>query len=333
MKATTEHIDNLISSFLAEGLSPTEEKELNSWIALSEENRKYFQQQQEIWFSCTNENELKEYDVEKAFRLFKNRINAVSRKSHRLSLKVFVRYAAAIATLCLISYFSYNQGEKNLKGALKQIAVEVPLGSQTRLYLPDNTMVILNAGSRISYPQDFGVYKREVEIEGEGYFEVAHNDKLPFRVKSRDVQVNVLGTKFNIKNYPEDDNVTVFLYKGKVELDNRIKSEAKMLLNPNEYMVMDKKTGMMKKNTVKSETTANWSGGNLIFCNTPMPEVIKSLERSYNVSIRIQTDSLKRYRFNGSFNRAEMSVKDLLEILQATGKMTYTQKGKTITLY
>lgn len=333
MRTTPEHIENLILSFFSESLSPVEEEELNSWIALSEENRKYFQKQQEIWFSCTDENELKEYDAEKAFRLFKNRINASSRKKDGLSLKLVARYAAAILALCLISYFSYNQGENNLKGVLKQITVEVPLGSQTRLYLPDKTMVVLNAGSRISYSQDFGVYKREVEIEGEGYFEVMHNDKLPFKVKSRDVQVNVLGTKFNIKDYPEDDNVTVFLYKGKVELDNRLKSEVKMLLKPNEYMVMDKKDGVMKKGTAKSELTANWSEGNLIFYNTPMSEVIKSLERSYGISIRIQTDSLKRYHFNGSFNRTEMSITDILETLQATGKMTYAQKGKTITLY
>lgn len=332
MKATTEHIDNLISSFLAEGLNPGEEEELNSWIALSEENRRYFQKQKEIWFSCTDENELKEYDAGKAFRLFKNRVDA-SRKIDKLSLKLVLRYAAAIAVLCFISYFSYNQGENNLKDALTQITVEAPLGSQTRLYLPDKSLVVLSGGSRISYPQDFGVYRREVEIEGEGYFEVRHNEKLPFKVRSKDVQVNVLGTKFNVKDYAEDDKVTVFLYKGKVELDNLLKPEAKMLLKPDEYMVIDKKDRVMKKGTAKSGVTVDWSAGNLIFYNTPMTEVIKSLERSYAVTICIQTDSLKCYHFNGSFNRAEMNIKDILEALQGTGKMTYTRKGKMITLY
>ena len=332
MKEIKEHIDNLITSFLSEGLSPAEEEELTSWIALSEENRKYFLDRQEVWFSCMDEKELKEYDVEKAFHLFKKRI-ATSGEGYYLSLKQIFKYAAAVIVLCLISYFSYNWGENNLKDALTKITVEVPLGSQSRLYLPDKSLVILNAGSRISYPQSFGVYSREVEIEGEGYFEVTHNEELPFKVTSKDVEVNVLGTIFNIKDYPEDEEVTVFLYEGKVELDNRIKTEKKMLLKPNEYMVMDKNRGLMRKTTAASEPIPNWSTGNLVFCNTLMTEVTRSLERSYGVVIHLASDSLKTYLFNGSFNRAEMTIKDVLEILKATGKMTYAQKGKEIILY
>ena len=85
--------------------------------------------------------------------------------------------------------------------------------------MPDGTIVILNAGSRIIYPQNFGVYNRDVELQGEGYFEVARNIEMPFYVKTKELQVRVLGTKFNFRDYPEDKEVVVSLLEGRIVLN------------------------------------------------------------------------------------------------------------------
>ena len=137
------------------------------------------------------------------------------RQEFRLS--ALWRYAAIIAVILAVGCFSYWQGGVNVKDTFADISVEAPLGSRTKLYLPDGTLVWLNAGSRMTYSQGFGVDNRKVELEGEGYFEVQRNEKLPFFVKTKDLQLQVLGTKFNFRDYPEDHEVVVSLLEGKVE--------------------------------------------------------------------------------------------------------------------
>ena len=123
------------------------------------------------------------YDADRAFETFRKRVAASTAQKQSkkgIDWKTIYKYAAAVLVVGLISFFSYRQGESNLQNALTQVEVEAPLGAQTRLRLPDGTLVVLNAGSRLVYPQDFGVDNREVELSGEGYFEVERNEKLPF---------------------------------------------------------------------------------------------------------------------------------------------------------
>ena len=152
------------------------------------------------------------------------------RQEFRLS--ALWRYAAIIAVILAVGCFSYWQGGVNVKDTFADISVEAPLGSRTKLYLPDGTLVWLNAGSRMTYSQGFGVDNRKVELEGEGYFEVQRNEKLPFFVKTKDLQLQVLGTKFNFRDYPEDHEVVVSLLEGKVELNNLLKKRKKLSLHP-----------------------------------------------------------------------------------------------------
>lgn len=335
MEDKNAHIDELISKLLVQGLDNDERKELDAWMAQSEENRKHAMQRQEIWFSATGKEDEKRYDQAQAFEAFKKR-TAAHRQTTKMKnpyWKSACKYAAAIAAIGLISYFSYRIGETNLKQALTEIEVEAPLGSQTRLRLPDSTLVFLNAGSRIVYAQNFGVDKREVRLSGEGYFEVTHNAEKPFMVTSKDLQVRVLGTKFNICDYPEDSKAVVSLIEGKVALDNRIQKETEMILLPNEQMTLNKEERRMKKEIKTASDAKKWTTGQLFFDETPLIEVAKTLERSYNTQITFGYESLKECLFCGSFNRTEQNIKDILEALRKTGKIHYTIDNKNITLY
>ena len=218
MEEEKKHIDELIATYLTEGLDKNALAELKAWIAASPENEDYFIQQREVWFSAVSREAASKYNKDKAFDTFKNRIGnrkqveKAPRREFRLS--TLWRYAAIIAVILAVGCFSYWQGGVNVKDTFADISVEAPLGSKTKLYLPDGTLVWLNAGSRIIYSQGFGVDNRKVELEGEGYFEVRRNEKLPFSVKTRDLQLQVLGTKFNFRNYPEDHEVVVSLLEG-----------------------------------------------------------------------------------------------------------------------
>lgn len=174
---------------------------------------------------------------------------------------------------------------------------------------------------------------REVELSGEGYFEVARNENLPFHVQTPSLSVRVLGTKFNFRDYPNDEDAVVSLLEGKVALGNRIREEAEIILLPDEQVTLDKEEGYMKKKSTKVKNSLEWTSGRLFFDEMPLPEVAKILERSYDVHITFATDSLRKYRFYGRFNRSEQSVRDILEVLKKTGKIRYIQKEKNITLY
>ena len=336
METKTAHIDELISTFLAEGLEADVLEELKAWIAESEENRVHFMKCQEIWFSAVQEQEGKYYDQEKAFELFEKRVEKQKAEKRKARIPVWrglYKYAVAILLFGFISYFSYQKGENSLRNALAEIEVEAPSGSQTRLHLPDGTTVLLNSDSRITYAQDFGVNSREVTLEGEGYFEVAHNQKIPFYVKTEDVQVRVLGTKFNFRDYPEDGEVVVSLIEGKVALKNKIRQEADLVLMPDEQMVLDKKEKVMKKESMNAQAVLQWAEGCLSFDETPLLEVAKILERSYDVEIEFTEESLKELRFYGNFNRTKQGLNDILNALSATGKVHYMLKGEKIVLY
>lgn len=336
MEERNSHIDELIAAFLSRGLDKEAREELEAWIAASEDNRRYFMQQQEIWFSAVQEEERTRYDADRAFEAFRKRAAAskVQKRSRRvIGWKTMCKYAAAVLLVGLVSFFSYRQGESNLQNALTQVEVEAPLGAQTRLRLPDGTLVVLNAGSRLVYPQDFGIDNRKVELSGEGYFEVERNEKLPFHVQTPSLSVRVLGTRFNFRDYPDDEEAVVSLLEGKVALGNRLRAEAEMILLPDEQVTLDKAEGHMKKKSVKIKNVLEWTSGQLFFDETPLPEVAKILERSYDVHITFATDSLRNFRFYGSFVRGEQGIKDILQALEKTGKVRYTQKERDITLY
>ena len=338
MEEANGHIDELIVSFLSKELGREGMEELKAWIAASEENRAYFMRCQALWFSASQEEEAACYDVEKAYRKFCDRVNA---RRERFSIgrqgrtwRIWVRYAAVVVLAGMIACFSYWQGKNEWRDALGSIEVQAPLGSQTRICLPDGTWVVLNAGSRMVYGQDFGMDGREVFLEGEGYFEVAHNAESPFRVCSGNLQVRVLGTKFNFRDYPEDRNAVVSLVEGKVALGNKIRKEPEQFLMPDERIVLDKSDGRLEKERVEQiAADVDWRNGMLSFDEVLLSEVIKVLERSYDVQIELATDSLAAYRFYGNFSCVEQSIKDVLEALAATGKVNYTLKGRNAVLY
>ena len=199
--------------------------------------------------------------------------------------------------------------------------------------MPDGTLVWLNAGSRMTYSQGFGVDNRKVELEGEGYFEVQRNEKLPFFVKTKDLQLQVLGTKFNFRDYPEDHEVVVSLLEGKVELNNLLKKEKEAFLAPDERAILNKANGLMTVETVTASNASQWTDGYLFFDEELLPDIVKELERSYNVNIHIANDSLNKFRFYGNFFRREQSIQEVLDALASTEKIQYKIEERNITIY
>ena len=327
MEEENKHIDELIANYLTEGLDKNALDELKTWIAASAENQQYFIRQREIWFSAVSREAASVYDKDKAFENFRNRVESqkeIQSTSRRgFSLSALWRYAAVVAIIIAVGCISYWQGEVNVKDTFADISVEAPLGSKTKLYLPDGTLVWLNAGSRMTYSQGFGVDNRKVELEGEGYFEV----------KTKDLQLQVLGTKFNFRDYPEDHEVVVSLLEGKVGLNNLLREEKEAVLSPDERAVLNKANGLLTVESVTASNASQWTDGYLFFDEELLPDIAKELERSYNVKIHIANDSLKTFRFYGNFVRREQNIQEVLEALASTEKMQYKIEERNITIY
>ena len=337
MEEENKHIDELIANYLTEGLDKNALDELKTWIAASAENQQYFIRQREIWFSAVSREAASVYDKDKAFENFRNRVESqkeIQSTSRRgFSLSALWRYAAVVAIIIAVGCISYWQGEVNVKDTFADISVEAPLGSKTKLYLPDGTLVWLNAGSRMTYSQGFGVDNRKVELEGEGYFEVKRNEKIPFFVKTKDLQLQVLGTKFTFRDYPEDHEVVVSLLEGKVGLNNLLREEKEAVLSPDERAVLNKANGLLTVESVTASNASQWTDGYLFFDEELLPDIAKELERSYNVKIHIANDSLKTFRFYGNFVRREQNIQEVLEALASTEKMQYKIEERNITIY
>ena len=336
MKENNGHIDQLIADFLTGRAGKERVEELEKWVEASAGNYAYFCRGRELWFSALTEEEAAKYDKERAFSLFRKRVEEAEGSAFRhRSLVRYLRYAAAVAVVVAVGALAYWQGGVAVKDHFADISVEAPLGSRTKLCLPDGTLVWLNAGSRMTYSQGFGVDNRDVSIEGEGYFEVAHNAALPFRVESKDMHVQVLGTKFNFRDYPDDREVVVALLEGKVALRNQLKEEPEAYLHPDERMLLDKRSGRMKVERKSAAMLAQWTEGYLSFDERLLPDIVKELERSYGVDIRIENPKLESYRFYGNFSRQEQSIREVLDALSATGDFHYhtDREQHTISIY
>ena len=279
---------------------------------------------EELWFSASAANDLHTYDAYAAYRRFKRHTAAP-----RVSLNRRWRWlygAAAVILLLVVGGVAYYQGGQGVKSGFADIVVEAPPGSSTKLTLPDGSQVWLNAGSRIAYSQGFGLTGRELRFEGEGYFEVRKNDDLPFAVRTADVDVTVVGTRFDFRNYPADEEVIVSLLDGKVAVDNRIRDMETRYLKPSDRMVLNKRTGEMTITTTEVQTAVEWTRGVLYFDEILLPDIVRELKRTYDVEIEIRNGTLETERFYGVFDKRKQDIREILDSFRRTGRLDYVEE-------
>lgn len=201
----------------------------------------------------------------------------------------------------------------------------VPLGKKFDLVLSDGTQVKLNAGSSIKYPIQFiqGI-SREVEIWGEAYFDVTKDENHPFLVNANNVQVKVLGTKFNVSSYPEDDTINTVLVEGSVQLfDSENKNqEDSFIIEPNQKASWNKEMGKMTVEEVDASIYTSWINGRIVFKKTPFKNIRKKLERHYNVTIINHNASLDEKLYNASFDIE--TIHQVMEAFRENYDIDYT---------
>ena len=289
------------------------------------------EEKKDIWFSSISASDKKRFDRDKAYQRFLARTGNTNEAAHRRKIwRAVWQAAAAITALFIVSQVSYRQGGKQMNVEFADVNIEAPWGSQVKTSLPDGTTVWLNADSRLTCSQGFGISERKVFLNGEGYFEVAPNETLPFSVHTDELQVSVIGTKFNLRNYPDDREATVCLLEGKISVDNHIRQGENIILEPDQKIFLNKSNGNMRLTKLTAaRNDAEWTRGYLLFDEELITDIAKNLERSYNVNITVHPD-LANMRFYGRFVRKESTIKEILDMLSATGKIKYRINEKEI---
>lgn len=202
----------------------------------------------------------------------------------------------------------------------------VPIGGEYRLCLSDGTVVYLNSDSRLRYPVHFGKEKREVELEGEAYFEVVSDKKHPFYVNTKNLEVKVLGTGFNVAVYTEEDRSEVTLTHGIVVVEE---SDKEFVLKPDEKLVLNKRTGQVQIQQINAQKVCAWKDGALYFEGMPLEELSVKLSRWFDVHFFFTDENLKRLKFSGAFKKHNR-IEYVLSLIEATTDIRVQVKGNTI---
>lgn len=228
---------------------------------------------------------------------------------------------------------SLTYKNKNATDELVYNELKVPYGKKIKVALSDGTVVHLNAGTSLKYPVNFIRGKqREVFLNGEAYFDVAKDSLHPFAVFADELGVRVLGTQFNISSYQEDSNISTVLVEGSVELFDSKKPLETSLLVPGYMAAWNKFDKNISMNKVDVNLYTGWMDGKMIFRGISFKNMIKKLERSYNVSISSNNEELNNEIFSATFHVDIESIEKVLEYINLQQPFTYTIEEKQITI-
>ena len=248
------------------------------------------------------------------------------RLQHRILPLRTMANAAAVAVLCVLGWWAYYMF------APVPLQTVSTLAETRSITLPDQTEIVLNRYSTLTYPERFRGKDRKVQLQGEAYFEVSKDAAHPFKVKAEAVIVQVLGTHFNIEAYPEDAQVKTTLLEGSVAVSLIGKEEERLVLSPNESAIYNKDKKSLTLHTEKdaSEEIA-WRNGTLLFKSIPLQEIVRQLTNAFHTDIRIEDADLQNYHMTATFSDGE-TLEEILSLLCRNQKFGYTKTNDIITI-
>ena len=245
------------------------------------------------------------------------------KKKRTVSFRKIGYELAKIAAILIIFWggtklFETNTTEESI---ITYQTLYVPAGQRAELILPDSTRVWLNAHSKLIYPVSFGKGNRQVELNGEAYFDVVHNEKQPFIVKTRQMDIQVLGTEFNVTSYSSDFEVS--LLRGCIELSSpnlsstyRMKEKEHIKLKNNKLII----------NNITDYDYFRWKEGLICFNNESVATIIEKLKLYYDINIETHNKKFLNSRYSGKF-RTKDGIEQVLKVLQIEHKFSYTKNN------
>jgi ferric-dicitrate binding protein FerR (iron transport regulator) len=313
------------------------------WVKAHPEKQSLLQQAKEMYFMLNGNITLQQIQQdEEKFRLLVEK-QVRPRPARTKKLWRYTGLAAAAAVLAIIILPNLLQPKKAIPKS--EFTHTSKAGERKSVRLPDGSKVTLNAGSTITLSPGFNEESREILLQGEAFFDVAHNASKPFIIHTNTMDVKVLGTVFNVKAYPNDKVTETALLKGLVEVTVHSTSHKKVILHPNQKIMLSKgnagtqpESVSNKKEREKSEgytiaaltynTTdsslveVSWTQNRLVFTDISFEEIAAQLERWFNVTIHFNNEAIKQYRFTATFD--QKNITQVLDALKWSRSFTYT---------
>lgn len=293
-----------------------QEKELMEWVNASPENQTTFQFESRLYDAHL----VNQISVSKSINTTTKR-----RKLTNQTLKV----VAVVASLALFFSLGYN-AEQIIQNTDTWHSVIVPIGQRVELVLEDGTQVWLNSGSMMKYPSSFSKNNRRVILNGEGYFNVVRNEKAPFSVETKNYDIEVLGTEFNIYAFDNSEKFNASLLEGSIKISSNKNSECYRILKPNEWA--REINGKLVVSTIKNYDRFRWRDGIICLDNTNFDSLMDMFENFYGVSIIINNLNTTNYNCTGKFRQSD-GIEHALRVLQKDISFRYRRVEGSNVIY
>jgi transmembrane sensor len=327
---------DLITRFLEKRISGDELTVLTNWINESSENRKLFDQYNEVWQLTNVIYEEGLYNTEAGWNVLNQKITGnkpVSDNKIRLIRNyqlVFWRIASVAAILVAALFIGLFFKESHKLTNNQFVTIQSPRGEKSKVILGDGTIVWLNSESQLTCSNNFDGDTRMVTLSGEGYFDVKKDPKRPFIVRTTKADIRVFGTRFNVSSYPEDKTTEATLEEGKIGVYIAGKTEP-VAVTPGQQMVFNQQTGEISLKHVNTDLYTSWKGNKLKFDNALFGDVVKKLERWYDIKIILDKDLKYTERYTMTIKTE--SLREVLKRLQITTPMTYKIEEEKVFIY
>ena len=312
------------------------QKQLQGTITPEEEGRlsQWFEKQQEEGMSEWNTQQLGDQQQMQE-EIYSNIIHKNRKPLILRQPTIWLKVAASVALVAALSivFFKSNFNGSKTPVPLVYQTDSAGYGQVVKVTLPDSSRIWLNAGSRIRYPKTFAANKREIQLQGEAFFEVTHQASRPFIVHAGKLNTQVLGTSFNIKAYSDDPQIQVTVHTGKVgiypQTNQTTKTNKAVFLTPNQTGIFNKRNENIHAENVNSEESMVWRVGKLVYKNELLTTALRDLKHKYGVDISV-AKGMQNCRIYGTFEHD--AVEKLVEMMafSVNGKVIKAGKGYKI---
>ncbi|MCD6366636.1 MAG: DUF4974 domain-containing protein [Bacteroidales bacterium] len=308
----------LASNKIHNELTPDESEEFDA-ILQEKEKKKLFQDIKQISEKIPKTKFLQQVSIE-------NSHQQISGYFHKKKIRLFVNLSkyAAIIILAFAIGSLFNVGDYFKKENPKMAEITVPLGQMSEITLFDGTRVWLNSGTTLRYENDFGKNSRNISLQGEAFFKVKHGE-IPFKIKLKNSEVEVLGTSFNVVSYKDDNFSRITLVEGRVKI-NKLTGEKITQLKPSEQITLSDDLQKINLKKVDTDFFVSWTEGKIVFKEERLADIVEKLKRWYNVDIHFSDEQIGNYRFSGTILKSKPfnQIIEAFELLLPI-KIKYTQ--------
>jgi ferric-dicitrate binding protein FerR (iron transport regulator) len=328
------HIDILIGKSVSGNATSDEIKELEQWKSTAEENRRQFEKSKKAWKKgdkYISETTLQQ-DKSKLETEYNRYLSYKVRKMSRQSLIYKIAAVLAFPIALAIGGYLFGESEKPVLLPEQFCEISSPKGHVSKATLPDGTEVWINTNSSIVYDASaFNRNQREIQLKGEAYFEVTSSVEKPFTVVTPHANVKVTGTSFNVNAYPASLLFETVLAEGKIELQLKSGTTEFLHVEPNQRVIFNSINKKFDVQQVKAEMFTAWRNGEIIFKDATLADLVKELERIYDIQFHMQPADLGELRFRGMFSYNSNLI-EALEKIKKSSKVDYYIENKEVWL-